>query len=250
MVGSEGRGPQHRSPALSPRGKSAPEEDGVIDEVLVFDVNETLLDLAALDPLFEEVLGSASLRRTWFSQVLQSAMTSVATGAHRDFGTIGRGALSMVAAAHGLELSAAQADAILGGMRRLPPHPEVPAALARLGDAGYRLATLTNSPPATAEAQLEHAGLAGHFERRLSVEDAGSLKPAPVVYRYAADQLQVPPSAVRLIAAHAWDVTGAIRAGCEAAFVARPGMVLDPTGETPDIVGADLAEVAELLLGR
>jgi 2-haloacid dehalogenase len=51
-----------------------------------------------------------------------------------------------------------------------------------------------------------------------------------------------------LVAAHAWDVAGALRAGCRAAFTARPGMVLDPLAPRPDVVGADLAEVATALL--
>jgi 2-haloacid dehalogenase len=49
---------------------------------------------------------------------------------------------------------------------------------------------------------------------------------------------------VRLVAAHAWDIAGAQAAGCAAAFVARPGKVLSPLGERPDVIGADLREVA------
>ena len=68
----------------------------------------------------------------------------------------------------------------------------------------------------------------------------------------AAQRLSVQPAEIRLIACHAWDVTGAMRAGCAAAFVARPGsgMVLDPTGEQPDVVGADLRDVAEGIIAR
>lgn len=95
----------------------------------------------------------------------------------------------MVASRHGIALDDSAQDRVLGGMRRLPPHPEVPDALSRLQEAG-----------------------------------------------------------LRLVAAHAWDVTGALRAGCTGAFVARPGMVLDPTGEAPDVVGRDLTEVADRLL--
>jgi 2-haloacid dehalogenase len=39
-----------------------------------------------------------------------------------------------------------------------------------------------------------------------------------------------------------------MRAGCAAAFMARPGMVLDPLTESPDVTGADLREVAEKIL--
>lgn len=218
------------------------------EATVVFDVNETLLDLSGLDAVFEEVFGAAGVRGAWFSQVLQSALVSVATGVHHDFGAIGRSALDMVASRRGIELDDSARDRVLGGMRRLPPHPEVPEALARLQEGGLRLATLTNSPPATAEAQLAHADLSRFFHARLSVEGTGRLKPAPEVYHYAARELDVAPADMRLVAAHAWDVTGALRAGCTGAFVARPGMVLDPTGETPDVVGRDLTEVADRLL--
>jgi beta-phosphoglucomutase-like phosphatase (HAD superfamily) len=71
------------------------------------------------------------------------------------------------------------------------------------------------------------------------------LKPAPEPYLMAAERLGVAVGEVRLVAAHAWDVAGAARAGCAIAFVARPGKVLDPLVEPPEIIGADLAEVAD-----
>ncbi len=47
---------------------------------------------------------------------------------------------------------------------------------------------------------------------------------------------------------HAWDIAGALKAGCDAAFIARPGMVLDPLVEEPAIVGRDLAEVVDKII--
>jgi 2-haloacid dehalogenase len=211
----------------------------------VFDVNETLLDLGALDPSFERAFGDAAARREWFSQLLQSALVATVTGAYSDFGTIGSSALQMTAARRGVDLSDEDRQRILGGMRELPPHPEVAESLSRLRDAGLRLATLTNSTQQVAEAQLNNAGLADSFEQILSADTVRRLKPAPEPYRMAADSLGVEVEEVRLIAAHAWDVVGAMRAGCAAAFVARPGMVLDPLAEPPDVVGADLSEVAD-----
>lgn len=216
--------------------------------VCVFDVNETLLDLRALDPQFERVFSDATLRKEWFGQLIQSALVATVTGVYADFGTIGGAALEMVAARHGVALVEEDKKAILGTMRTLPPHPEVPESLARLGDAGFRLAALTNSTAAVAEAQLTNAGLAANFEQILSAATVRRLKPAPEPYRMAAERLGVEPGAIRLVAAHAWDVAGALRAGCAAAFVARPGMVLDPLVTPPDVVGADLSEVADRII--
>src|ERR687893_2512368 len=109
--------------------------------VCVFDVNETLLDLGALDPHFERVFGDAGVRRLWFLQLLQSALVATVTDTYSDFGTIGGAALEMVAERQGVDLSEEDRQKILGGMRELPPHPEVSESLDRLGDAGLRLAT-------------------------------------------------------------------------------------------------------------
>ena len=218
--------------------------------VLVFDVNETLLDLRALMPHFEQVFGEGRVLHEWFGQVLQSALLTVVTGTYHDFGKVARAALEMVALRRGVQLPEEGRQAILAGMRTLPPHPDVLPAFDRLKSAGYRMATLTNSPPAVAQAQLTNAGLAPYLEAMLSVDAVQSLKPAAKVYRYAAESLGIQPQQMRLVAAHSWDVAGAMRAGCAAAFVARPGMVLDPLFEPPDVVGSDLGEIADRLLSR
>jgi 2-haloacid dehalogenase len=216
--------------------------------VCVFDVNETLLDLGALDPHFERVYGDAGVRRSWFLQLLQSALVATVTGVYSDFGTIGAAALEMVAEREGVYLSEEDKQEILGGMRELPPHPEVAKSLERLREAGLRTATLTNSTREVAEAQMENSGLRGYFEQILSADAVKRLKPAPEPYMMAAEGLGVEIGQVRLVAAHSWDVAGALRAGCAAAFVARPGMVLDPLVERPDVVGVDLREVADRIL--
>ena len=215
---------------------------------VVFDVNETLLELRALEGPFERVFGDAGVRREWFQQVLQSALVLTITGPYADFGAIGRAALEMVAVRRSRRIDADEAAAILGTIRQLPAHPEVGEALDRLHGAGHRLATLTNSTEAVARAQLEHAGLTDLFERILSADSVGRLKPAPEPYEMAARELGVGVADMWLVAAHAWDVAGASRAGCRTAFVARPGMVPDPLAPPPDIIGNDLGEIADRLL--
>jgi 2-haloacid dehalogenase len=111
-----------------------------------------------------------------------------------------------------------------------------------------RLAALTNSTLQVAETQLTNAGLRDLFEQVFSADQAQRLKPAPEPYQMTAQKMGVPIQQVRLVAAHAWDIAGAMRAGCAAAFIARPGAVLDPLVPKPDIIGADLIEVAEQIL--
>lgn len=216
--------------------------------VVLFDVNETLLDVAALDPLFERLFGDPAVRREWFGQMLQSAFVATITDSYRDFGVLGMSALEIVATRHGVTVSGDDRSALGAGMRQLPPHPEVRAAMETLRDAGLRLATLTNSTLEVSEAQMANAGLDDLLERMLSADTVRRLKPAPEPYLMAAEQLDVPNASLCLVAAHAWDIAGALHAGLSAAFVARPGQVLDPSDRQPDIVGPDLRGVADQII--
>jgi 2-haloacid dehalogenase len=218
--------------------------------VIAFDVNETLLDLRALDPVFEELFGDASVRAQWFAQMLQVAFVGAITDRYVDFTTAQRAALDMVAQRLGATLPADAADRVGAAMRALPPHPEVPDALARLRAGGHRLAALTNSPPDVEQAQLEHAGLTGSFDAILSADTVRALKPRREPYELVARTFEVETADVTLVAAHAWDIAGALAAGCRAAFVARPGMPRGAIGPEPELEGADLAEIADRILAE
>lgn len=220
-----------------------------ITPVLAFDVNETLLDLTALDPIFQRVFGDAGQRRQWFAQMLQLAFVGGLTGRYVDFSQAQHGALEMLARRTRTALPDGTGEEIAQTMRRLPPYPEVPGALDRLRGAGFRLVALTNSTAEVERDQLAHAQIADRFEEALSADEVRALKPAPAAYGLVADRIGVRLDEVRLVAAHAWDVSGALAAGCAAAFVARPGMVPSPLGPQPDVIGADLDEVADRLIG-
>jgi len=216
--------------------------------VIVFDLMGTLLDFRTLDPYFERFFGDAAVRKEWFMQTLQLAMAAVLANAYEDFGVQADTGLEITARHYKVSLLGEEKNLILSTLRKLRPYPEVAQSLQRLRDAGLRLATLTNSTAPAAEAQLTYAGLRDHFEQVISADEIHCFKPAPEVYHLAARRLNVEPAQVRMVAAHDWDVTGALRAGCAAVFVARPGQVMNPFGPQPDVKAADLGEVAERIL--
>jgi 2-haloacid dehalogenase len=132
----------------------------------------------------------------------------------------------------------------------MPPYPEVPAALQKLGDAGFRLFTLTDNLPEVQTRQLEHGGIADFFERRFSADRVKHHKPSPQAYGYVARELGVEPSELCLIACHTWDTLGAVAAGWKAALIKRVGNDLLGVGPQPQIVGADLDDVADQLIAQ
>jgi 2-haloacid dehalogenase len=219
-----------------------------MNRVILCDVNETLLDLSVLQPHFERAFGDAAVMQPWFAVLLHTSLVTTVTDAYQNFGALAGAALDVVAARQGIELPDDQRGAILGTVRELPPHPDVAPSLDRLRDAGFRLATLTNSAPAVVSDQISNAGLSEYFEEQISVDEVRAFKPAAEPYHLAASKLGVEVGQMRLIAAHDWDVHGALRAGCKAAFIARGGRVMHPLYDRPDVIGPDLINVTDQIL--
>ena len=219
-----------------------------MNRVILFDVIETLLDLSVLRPHFDRILGEPAVMQQWFSVLLHSSVVTTLVDAYQDFGTLAGAALDVVAAQRGIDLAEDEKGAILGAVRELPLHPDVVPSLERLRDAGFRLATLTNSAPTMVSDQISNAGISDYFEQLISVDEVRAFKPAPEPYRMAASKLGVDVEQVRLIAAHDWDVFGALRSGCRAAFIARGGRTYHPLYDKPDVIGPDLNKVTDHIL--
>ena len=130
------------------------------------------------------------------------------------------------------------------------PHPEVPAALRRLRDAGFRLFTLTDNLLEVQTRQLEQGGIVDLFERRFSADGVKHHKPSRQAYAYVERELGVEPSQLCLIACHTWDTLGAVAAGWEAALIRRVGNDVLGVGPQPQIVGYDLNQIADQLVAR
>jgi 2-haloacid dehalogenase len=217
-------------------------------KVLVFDVNQTMLDLNALRPQFLRVFGDGKALDEWFSLLLHYSLVVTVADAYADFGTVGRAVLEMLAATKKIKLSSEDATRILQGVITMPAHPDVPESLKRLRAAGFRMVTLTNSSPSAVKAQLQNAGLTQYFDEAISVDSVRKFKPDLETYRSAAAHLGAQPGDLLLIAAHPWDVFGAMKAGWQAAFVARNGITPFPLGPKPTINGPDLKAVADAIL--
>jgi 2-haloacid dehalogenase len=215
---------------------------------IVFDVNETLLDLSALDPLFADAFGDKGIRRVWFSQALQIAMAMTITGEYAPFGEVARAALEMTARKRGVALDDERGRRIMRGLASLPAHGDARAGLERLRAAGYRLAILAQATTDVLEEQLERARLRDYFAFVFSADGVRRFKPAVEPYAMARERLggAVP----LLVAAHDWDVAGALNAGWEAAFIARHGTSLNPLAPRPAIVAPDLRSVADAICER
>lgn len=219
-------------------------------EVLLFDLNGTLLDTEALALRIHRIFGRKLSVEAWFTRVLQYSMALSLAGEYREMSDLAGAVLKMCAAAAGVRVRESDIEEVQSGMKRLPPFRDVKKALRRLRDAGFRLAVLTNSSRSSLEEQLRHAGLREYFGEAFSVDMVRQYKPGQDTYRAAAHLLGVDLSKIVMVAAHPWDLMGAARAGCRTAFVARPGKALFPAAPRPDYAVRDLNELADRLVAK
>ncbi len=220
--------------------------------ILVFDVNETLLDITTLDPLFDRLFGDPAVLREWFAQLILYSQTMTLSGLYNPFGQLAVGTLRMIASIHDVSVADSDIEEMKARMNTMPAHPDVAPALTGLRNAGFRLVTLTNSAPASSPTPLENAGLSGYFEHSFSVEAVRKFKPAPETYRQVATEMGVETSDLCLVACHLWDTIGAQAAGCRGALVTRPHNDILPAANVPvpDLTAADLTGLADQIVSR
>ena len=218
--------------------------------IIVFDVNETLLDIETLTPLFTRLFDNKLMLREWFAQLVLYSQTMTLSELYTPFGELGVGALQMTADIHQVTLTDDDITELKTLMGKMPAHPDVIPALTKLRDAGFRLATLTNSASSTSPTPLEKAGISQFFEQQFSVEAVGKFKPAPETYQMVAKEMSVETSELCLIASHLWDTIGAQAAGCQGAFLKRPYNAMLPASNvpTPNFMASDLVTLAEQII--
>jgi 2-haloacid dehalogenase len=212
-------------------------------EVVAFDVNETLLDLAPVRATLVEAGQPESLLGTVFARTLLTGFAAATAGTWCRFRDAFDAALAQVS-----DLDDAARSDVADAFGELSPHPDVEPALRALAAAGVRAITLSHGSPGIAEAGLARGGVTPLVERSLSSEAIRAWKPAREVYLWAAGTCRVPPERLALVAAHGWDVHGAQRAGLTGAWFPRSERSYPAVYEVPHVSATDLGGAVEGLL--
>src|SRR6202047_2267995 len=218
--------------------------------LVVFDVNETLLDLTTMEPTFVRLFVDKGAMRLWFANLIMYSAALTVAGYYVPFTDIGSAVMKMLADTHGIKIDEADKKELTDKFSTMPPYAEVPAALRKLREARFRLFTLTDNLLEVQTRQLEHGGIVDLFERRFSADGAKHHKPSRHAYAYVERELGVEPSQLCLIASHTWDTLGAVAGGWEAALIRWLGNDVLGVGPQPQVVGDDLIDVADQLIAR
>ena len=218
--------------------------------LIVFDVNETLLDLETMEPTFGRIFSERGAMRLWFANFIMYSAALTVAGCYVPFTDIGGAVMKMLADTRGIKITDADKKELTEKFSTMPPYAEVPAALRKLRSAGFRLFTLTDNLLEVQTRQLTNGGIVDLFERRFSADGVKHHKPSRQAYAYVEKELGAKATDFCLIACHTWDTLGAVAAGWEAALIRRPGNDVLGVGPQPQIVGDTLDDVANQLIAR
>jgi 2-haloacid dehalogenase len=216
--------------------------------LIIFDVNETLSDLAPLQARFEDVGAPRHLAATWFASLLRDGFALTVGGESVPFSDLA--ATSLRATLRPVTDGARLDDAVrhvLDGISSLTVHPDVVEGVHNLSRMQFELVTLSNGAATVAEVLLTKAEVRGLFRNLLSVDDVGVWKPAAAAYLHALTVCDTPADQALLAAVHPWDVHGAARAGLGTAWINRTGATYPDYFATPDIEAASLVDLADQL---
>lgn len=216
--------------------------------LLIFDVNETLLDLKPMKVAINNALANELAFDNWFSSLLHYSLVESISGKFQDFGKIGAATLKMTAEKFDKQISESKIKDVLSLIKKLPPHPDVVQGLTILKNSGIKMVALTNGTMEVLKAQLAYAEIDHFFDEIFSVESVKQYKPHPSTYTYVVKEMKASPIYTMLIAAHGWDVAGAQRAGLMTGFVSRPGKFPYPLAEEADISGSNILSIAKALV--
>ncbi|MFW6690277.1 haloacid dehalogenase type II [Streptomyces sp. MAR4 CNX-425] len=205
-------------------------------ELVVFDVLGTLVDepgglraeIRAAAPAADDT-AAGELLALWQDHVAaEQGRMARGERPYADSDTVDREAAELVAERAGVT-DLETRDRLATATRRLPPWPDSAAGLDAVAR-HFPVAGLSNASGPTLLRLAAHGGLRWH--QALSGAAVRAYKPAPEVYRLAAEAAGCPPERVLMVAAHAWDLRAAREYGLRTAYVPRP--VGDPPGEADD----------------
>lgn len=214
---------------------------------VVFDVIGTLFSLDRLRAELRELHAPDGALELWFGQSLRDFFAVSHAGGYVPLEQVLEAALPRALATLDVDVDAGRAGQVVAAMAELELAPGGREATAALRDAGCALVALSNGSLEATTGLLRRAGLLDAFAAVRSCDEIAVSKPAPAAYALARERAD---GELWMVAAHAWDIAGAARAGLRTAWVSAVEGEYLAAYPPPDVVAGDLAEAAAALLAR
>lgn len=212
---------------------------------VVFDIIGTCFSLKKVEAALANIGAAPPALELWFSQSLRDAFALSLSGGYQPLKAILQAELPRTLQQLGVQASPPQGvEQIVASFGELEPQPGFVDLVVRLADEGWRIVALTNSSAESTRKLLQRAAVAHHFSALLSCDSVEKTKPHPDVYAMARREAE---GEFWMVAAHAWDIAGAARAGFRTVFVTKLETGYLEVYPKPDLVVGDLSQVGNAL---
>ena len=216
-------------------------------KVILFDVYETLLNMAEVQRLVNSLLKNKQGYVIWFELFMQYCFVDNCISQFNSFESIARATMEMAAKSMRRTVTKEDTNQLVEMLKHLPVHGDVQEGLSLLKDQGFRIAALTNSSGNIIKSRMERTGLISYFEMVFSADEVQKYKPSPEVYQWAAQKLETVPGEILFVSTHAWDIAGAANANLLTAYMNKKNQMLYPLAPSPTIICKDFANLANKL---
>ena len=213
--------------------------------IVVFDIIGTCFSLDKLQQQLIELGAPAETTKLWFAQSLRDAFALSHAGGYQPLKEVLQAELPRTLKLLEVELDSDQRSQVIEQLSQLELNQSAEAAFKLLAETGYRIVALTNGSKSATEKLLERAGVQQYFSQVYSCDAIALTKPHQDVYKMVeTDNLD----RTWLVAAHAWDIMGAIRVGMKTAFVTQLEKDYLDVYPQPQIRAENLLEAARQII--
>lgn len=217
-------------------------------KTVLFDMNETLLDLNLLKESFEKHFEDPTVPKYWFAKVLHYSTVMGAMDEYTDFGKLSEAALESLFSEKDKELTNEIKKDILGSFKKLPAYDDVPEALKLLRENDIKVVAVTNSSYKMVKEQLTNSGLIELFDSYYSVDAVQKYKPLKDIYQYVLKEETITADETVMVATHDWDLFGAKKVGLITAYINRKKDQYNPYYSKPDISSSNLVDLIKEII--
>jgi len=210
---------------------------------VVFDIIGTCFSLKKVEAALAGAGAGPPALELWFSQTLRDAFALSLSGGYQPLKSVLQAELPRTLKQLGVQVPQNVAQ-IVSTFGELDAQPGFTELVGRLAGDGWKMLALTNSSADATRKLLERVGVADRFKALLSCDSIEKTKPHPDVYAMARREAE---GETWMVAAHAWDIAGAARAGFRTAFIAKLESAYLDIYPKPDLVVQELSQVGDAI---
>lgn len=217
-------------------------------KAVLFDMNETMLNLSLLQRNFDKSFNDKYILKYWFSKLLHTSTVMGSMDEYINFGKLSEAVLESLFYENGKTLTEETKSEILGSFKSLPAYDDVPKALKLLRNNNIKTIAVSNSSLEMIKEQLTNARIIELFDDYYSVDSVKKYKPFTDIYKYVADSEKLSVTNIAMVATHDWDLFGAKKVGLTTAYIKRKEEIFNPYYPQPDLLNTDLVDLAQALI--